>query len=212
MRLPRLYAIVDAEMLASRGIALAGFVKELRDAGVTLVQYRDKLGDEQKILQNAKIITEIFEGREATLMMNDSPYLAMRAGWNAVHVGQTDAAIFEARNALPPGGIVGCSTHTDQQVIAADTAGADYIAIGPVFATSTKKNPDPVVGLEGVRRARVLTARPLVAIGGITLENAASVIEAGADSVAVIGALLHPVLEPRAVVQRFLGSMPAVAP
>jgi thiamine-phosphate pyrophosphorylase len=212
VRLPRLYAIVDAEMLTSRGIALAGFVEELRDAGVTLVQYRDKLGDEQEILRNAKLVTEIFEGREATLVMNDSPALAHRVGWNAVHVGQADAEVRDARHTLPPGGIVGCSTHTDQQVIAADAAGADYVAIGPVFATSTKKNAEPVVGLDGVLRARALTSRPLVAIGGITLENAASVIEAGADSVAVIGALLDPLLEPRVVVQRFFARMPPATP
>jgi thiamine-phosphate pyrophosphorylase len=210
VRLPRLYAIVDAEMLASRGIELAGFVKDLRDAGVTLVQYRDKLGDEQEIVRNAKIITDIFRGREATL--NDSPALTHRVGWNAVHVGQTDAAITEARQILPQGGIVGCSTHTDQQVIAADAAVADYIAIGPVFATSSKKNAEPVVGLQGVRRARALTGRPLVAIGGITFENAASVIEAGADSVAVIGALVQPVLELKVVLQKFLASMPPAAP
>jgi thiamine-phosphate pyrophosphorylase len=212
VRLPRLYAIVDAEMLASRGIELAGFVKDLRDAGVTLVQYRDKLGDEQEIVRNAKIITDIFRGREATLVMNDSPALTHRVGWNAVHVGQTDAAITEARQILPQGGIVGCSTHTDQQVIAADAAVADYIAIGPVFATSSKKNAEPVVGLQGVRRARALTGRPLVAIGGITFENAASVIEAGADSVAVIGALVQPVLELKVVLQKFLASMPPAAP
>jgi thiamine-phosphate pyrophosphorylase len=212
VRLPRLYAIVDAEMLASRGIELAGFVKDLRDAGVTLVQYRDKLGDEQEIVRNAKIITDIFRGREATLVMNDSPALTHRVGWNAVHVGQTDAAITEARQILPQGGIVGCSTHTDQQVIAADAAVADYIAIGPVFATSSKKNAEPVVGLQGVRRARALTGRPLVAIGGITFENAASVIEAGADSVAVIGALVQPVLELKVVLQKFLASMPLAAP
>lgn len=212
MRLPRLYAIVDAEMLASREIALAGFVEDLRDAGVTLLQYRDKLGDEQEILRNANLIAEIFHGREAILVMNDSPALAKHAGWNVVHVGQTDAVVVDARNMLPPGGIVGCSTHADQQVIAADKAGADYIAIGPVFATATKKNADPVVGLEGVRRARALTARPLVAIGGITFENVVSVIEAGADSVAVIGALLDPALGPRAVVQKFFAAMPPVAP
>ena len=211
MRLPRLYAIVDAEMLASRGIALARFVEDLRDAGVTLLQYRDKPGDEQAVLRNAKIITEIFAGREATLVMNDSPALAHRVGWDAVHVGQTDVAVREARELLPPGGIVGCSTHTDEQVIAADAAGPDYIAIGPVFVTSTKKNADPVVGLEGVRRARALTRRPLVGIGGITFENAASVIEAGADSVAVIGSLLQSGLEPQAAVKRFLAAMPPAA-
>ncbi len=91
---------------------------------------------------------------------------------------------------LLPGALVGCSTHNDQQVVAADAAEADYVAIGPVFATGTKANAEPVVGLEGVRRARALTRRPLVAIGGITPANASGAIEAGADSVAVIGALL----------------------
>lgn len=207
MRLPRLYAIVDAEMLASRRIELSGFVEELRDAGVTLLQYRDKLGSEEEILRNAKIITEIFRGSEATLVMNDSPMLAHLAGWNAVHVGQTDAAIAAARTALSQPALVGCSTHAEQQVIAADAAGADYIAIGPVFATSTKLNAEPVVGLEGVRRARALTTRPLVAIGGITLENAASVIDAGADSIAVIGALLQT-SGAGVAAKAFLASMP----
>jgi len=206
--LPRLYAIVDAEMLASRRIELSGFVEELRDAGVTLLQYRDKLGSEEKILRNAEIITEIFRGSDATLVMNDSPALARQAGWNAVHVGQSDAAITAARTALSPPALVGCSTHTEQQVAAADAAGADYIAIGPVFATSTKRNAEPVVGLEGVRRARALTTRPLVAIGGITLENAASVIDAGADSIAVIGALLQT-SGGGVAAKEFLASMPA---
>jgi thiamine-phosphate pyrophosphorylase len=142
--------------------------------------------------------------------MNDSPVLAMLSDWNAVHVGQGDAAIAEARGVLQPGGIIGCSTHTDEQVKAAEEAGADYIAIGPVFATSTKADAEPVVGLEGVRRARMLTRRPLVAIGGITPENAGSVIEAGADSVAVISALLKPGIEPEKLVRRFLKNMPPV--
>jgi thiamine-phosphate pyrophosphorylase len=207
VRFPRLYAIVDAEMLASRRIELSGFVEELRDAGVTLLQYRDKLGSEETILRNAEIITEIFRGSEATLVMNDSPMLAHLAGWNAVHVGQSDAAIAAARTVLSQPALVGCSTHTEQQVIAADAAGADYIAIGPVFATSTKLNAEPVVGLEGVRRARALTTRPLVAIGGITLENAASVIKAGADSIAVIGALLQT-SGAGVAAKAFLASMP----
>lgn len=189
LTLPRLYAIVDAGTLASRGIPLHRFVEELRDAGVTLVQYRDKLGSEEEILRNAEIISRIFAGHEAVLVMNDSPRLAALAGWHAVHVGQEDAAVAEARAFLPRGAIVGCSTHTEEQVRVADAAGADYIAIGPVFSTATKLNAEPVVGLQGVRRARQLTARPLVAIGGISRENASSVLAAGADSVAVIGAL-----------------------
>jgi thiamine-phosphate pyrophosphorylase len=143
--------------------------------------------------------------------MNDDPVLAMLSDWNAVHVGQGDAKIGDARVVLPTEGIIGCSTHNDQQVIAAKVAAADYIAIGPVFATSTKLDAEPVVGLEGVRRARSLTSKPLVAIGGITPENAGAVIEAGADTVAVIGALLRPDAGPREIVRRFFESMPPMA-
>jgi thiamine-phosphate pyrophosphorylase len=204
VKLPRLYAIVDAETIASRGIGLQAFVQELRDGGVTLLQYRDKQGSKGQILENAGVISEIFSATTATLVMNDSPELAAQAGWSAVHVGQGDVAVAEARCVMPAGSLIGCSTHTPEQVIGTDAAGADYIAIGPVFATSSKFNPEPVVGLEGVRQARSLTRRPLVAIGGITLQNAASVIEAGADSVAVIGALLQPGERPSRLVRAFL--------
>jgi thiamine-phosphate pyrophosphorylase len=208
--LPRLYAIVDAETLAARGVSLRWFVQELRDAGVTLLQYRDKTGTQEQILHNAALIQEIFHDTDATLVMNDSPELARLAGWGAVHVGQGDLAISEARAVLPHG-IVGCSTHSARQVIEADAAGADYIAIGPVFATATKRNPDPVVGLEGVRQARALTSKPLVAIGGIDAENADTVIGAGADSVAVIGALLQPGVAVSQMVGIFTRSMPPLA-
>jgi thiamine-phosphate pyrophosphorylase len=211
LKLPRLYAIVDAETLAKQELELSWFVSRLREAGVTLLQYRDKRGTEAEILRNAKIIEEEFRGSPHTLVMNDSPVLAMLSDWNAVHVGQGDAAIREARKILQPGGIVGCSAHSEKQVKAADQAGADYIAIGPVFATSTKANPEPVVGLDGVRKARRQTKRPLVAIGGITTENAADVIAAGADSVAVIGALLSEGADAGDVVRKFIRSMPAAA-
>lgn len=212
LTLPRLYAIIDAELLTVRGLELRWFVEQLRNAGVTLLQYRDKRGTDETILRSAKIIEDVFRGVSHMLVMNDSPVLAMLSDWNVVHVGQGDAAISEARKVLQPGGIVGCSTHNDEQVKAADEAGADYIAIGPVFATSTKSDAEPVVGLEGVRRARKLTKRPLVAIGGITPDNALSVIEAGADSVAVISALLRFGSEPGDVVRKFLRSMPSKEP
>jgi len=208
MRLPRLYAIVDAGMLEARRLALEGFVSELAGAGITLVQYRDKLGTGERVLQNARKVAEAFRGLEATLVMNDSPELAFEAGWRAVHVGQDDARVGAARSVLGPDAMVGASTHNDQQVIEADRLGADYIAIGPIFATSTKADHEPVVGLEGLRRARLLTQRPLVAIGGITAENAGAVIEAGADTVAVIGALLCNDATPAEMVRRFLEAMP----
>ena len=188
--LPRLYAILDAGVLARQKMEIGHVAEQLRDAGVKLLQYRDKTGTPEQILRNAKIIGDVFFGIDCTLVLNDDSALAVLSGWNAVHVGQDDAGVAEARKTLLPGGLVGCSTHNDEQVISADAAEADYVAIGPVFATGTKANAEPVVGLEGVRRARALTRRPLVAIGGITPENASSVIAAGADSVAVIGALL----------------------
>lgn len=189
LMVPRLYAILDAGVLARQMLEIGPTAEQLRDAGVTLLQYRDKTGTREQILRNAKVIGNIFSGVDCTLVLNDDPALAALLGWNAVHVGQGDASVGEARKALLAGGLVGCSTHSDDQVVAADAVGADYLAIGPVFATGTKENAEPVVGLEGVRRARALTRRPLVAIGGITSENAGSIIDAGADSVAVIGAL-----------------------
>jgi len=127
--------------------------------------------------------------------MNDRADLSLAAGFDGVHVGQDDLAPEAVRKIIGNSNSeerwLGVSTHTPDQLAEADKTSADYLAIGPVFATSSKENPDPVVGLEGVRRARQLTRKPLVAIGGITRANAASVIAAGADSVAVISDLLE---------------------
>jgi thiamine-phosphate pyrophosphorylase len=220
--LPRLYCIIDRETLDARAMSVGVFARELRDAGVRLVQYRDKVGGPQEVLRVAAEISAVFEGVEATLMMNDRADLATSAGWSGVHVGQGDLLPEDARRVIGAGDraaaekirgslhsavaksatapvemtdfwgtkvFVGVSTHTEEQVGAADAGVADYVAVGPVFGTSTKLDAEPVVGLEGVRRARALTRKPLVAIGGITLENARSVVDAGADSVAVIGGL-----------------------
>jgi thiamine-phosphate pyrophosphorylase len=221
--IPRLYAIVDAETLARKSISVRAFARELREAGVRLLQYRDKTGGPQKVLRGAEEVAAAFAGVDAVLVMNDRADLAALMGWG-VHVGQGDLPLDAARAVLlshPRAEdarewgtqIVGISTHDAEQVRAADAAlasceptshtsagsgrdvghpgllVADYVAVGPVFGTSTKLDAEPVVGLEGVRRARALTAKPLVAIGGITLENCVSVVEAGADSVAVIGGM-----------------------
>ena len=126
------------------------------------------------------------------LILNDWPELAVEAGFDGVHVGQTDVSPAEARAIVGPGKIVGVSTHNEAQLRAADRQPVDYIAVGPVYATATKENPDPVVGLEGVRLARGLTRKPLVGIGGISAENAAAVRQAGADSLAVISGIFAP--------------------
>jgi thiamine-phosphate pyrophosphorylase len=185
----RLYAIADAEVLAVRGVALADFAGDLRAAGVGLVQYRDKTGSPQEVLRAAAILREAMAGSACRLIMNDRADLAVLANFDGVHVGQGDLSPADARRVVGPNRIVGVSTHTPEQVRAADLTSADYVAIGPVFATGTKPDASPVVGLEGVRRARALTSKPLVAIGGITRDNARSVIDAGADSIALISAL-----------------------
>jgi thiamine-phosphate pyrophosphorylase len=203
----RLYAIADAEVLAVRGVALADFAGDLRAAGVGLVQYRDKNGSPQEILRAASILREAMAGSGCKLILNDRADIAVLANFDGVHVGQGDLSPADARRVVGPDRIVGVSTHTDEQVRIADQSCADYIAIGPVFATGTKLNSDPVVGLDGVRRARALTTKPLVAIGGITRSNARSVIDAGADSVAVISSLFAANQSPEQVARDFLARL-----
>lgn len=190
MAFPRLYPILDAESLQVRGIPLEEFAEAMREAGVELLQYRDKLGGPQEILRKAASIRQTLAGSGCRLILNDRADLAVLAHYDGVHVGQEDLAPADARRVMGPERWVGVSTHTEEQVEAADRTDANYIAIGPVFATTTKADAEPVIGLEGVRRARALTTKPLVAIGGIQLGNARSVIDAGADSVAVISALV----------------------
>ena len=187
---PRLYPIVDAGLLGLRGVGAEDFARALLEAGVTLLQYRDKTGEPQQVLQNAAMIREVFAGTEGGLIMNDRADLAVLAEWDGVHVGQGDLSPEDARRVVGAERWIGVSTHTDEQVRLAELSCADYVAVGPVFATGTKVDAEPIIGLEGVRRARELTAKPLVAIGGITRANARSVMDAGADSVAVISALL----------------------
>ena len=186
----RFYPILDAGLLAARGLTLRGFAEELKAAGIELLQYRDKTGAPQAILRAAAVIREVFAGTDCRLILNDRADLAVLADWDGVHVGQGDLSPDDARRVVGGARWVGVSTHADEQVRVAELSSADYVAVGPVFATGTKADAEPVIGLEGVRRARALSTKPLVAIGGITRENARSVIDAGADSVAVISALV----------------------
>lgn len=185
-----LYAIADMGTLAARGISLRGYAEELRAAGVMLVQYRDKAADDEIALYRAEELGKVFEGSGATLIANDRLDTMLLAGWDGVHIGQQDMSVEDARVVVGDGRIIGVSTHTMEQVWEAEQGVADYVAIGPVFGTGTKRDAAPVVGLDAVKRARELTSKPLVAIGGITRANARSVIEAGADAVAIISGLL----------------------
>ncbi len=202
---PRLYPIVDKTTLDAKGIRVGCFAREMARAGVGVLQYRDKLGSPQEVLRGAAVIADAFARSGCLLILNDRPDLALLAGWHGVHVGHKDMSACAARKVLGEAAQwVGVSTHCEEQVMSADAGCADYVAVGPVFATSTKRDAEPVVGLEGVRRARALTGKPIVAIGGITLENARSVIEAGADSVAVIGGMFVKGRRPGQVAEDFL--------
>jgi thiamine-phosphate pyrophosphorylase len=190
----RLYPILDRSCFPDLAALLAA-AQALAQAGCLIIQYRNKSGNARQMLEQARELKGRV-GDRVKLIMNDRADLCLAAGYDGVHVGQDDLSPESARliigaDSHGDGRWLGVSTHNPEQLAEADKTSADYLAIGPVFATSSKANPDPVLGLEGVRRARELTRKPLVAIGGITRANGRSVIEAGADAVAVISDLIR---------------------
>jgi len=197
--LPRLYAILDTAGFPNSE-ALFSAAEELAASGVTLLQYRNKSGNAREMLEQARELRRRVDA-SVKLIMNDRSDLCLAAGFDGVHVGQDDLSPEGARKVIGELLWLGVSTHNPGQINEADKTSANYVAIGPVFATASKANPDPVVGLEGVRKVRGLTRKPLVAIGGINRANCRSVIEAGADSVAVISDLMR---EPRKSAEDFL--------
>jgi thiamine-phosphate pyrophosphorylase len=212
LKLPRLYPIVDLSCIqtfsssknpndtASHLSILCEFAAELAAGGATLFQLRGKQATARQLLSRARELKRLV-GENVKLIMNDRADLCLAAGFDGLHLGQDDLSPEGARKVLGAGYWIGVSTHNLEQLAQADAGPADYLAIGPIFATATKQNPDPVVGLAGLLEARRLTAKPLVAIGGITRQNCKSVIDAGADSVAVISDLVN---QPRRSVEDFL--------
>jgi thiamine-phosphate pyrophosphorylase len=198
IHLPRLYAILDTACFPDSP-ALFSTAEELVAGGVTLLQYRNKSATAREMLEQARELKRRL-GERVKLIINDRADLCLAADFDGVHVGQEDLSPEGARKVVGTTLWLGVSTHNPGQIMEADKTSADYIAIGPVFSTASKVNPDPVVGLEGVRRARALTRKPLVAIGGINRANCRSAIEAGADSVAVISDLMR---EPRKSAEDF---------
>jgi thiamine-phosphate pyrophosphorylase len=190
LRLPRLYPILDAGLLLRAGLSIESFARELRKAGIRFLQYRDKEATDEVVLERAALLRTIFPVSDSCLILNDRVSLVSTARYDGIHVGQEDRSPAQTRATLGPEVLIGVSTHSEEQLRMANHGPADYVAVGPVFATASKLDPDPVVGVEGVRAARAMTTKPLVAIGGITRSNCAAVIEAGADSVAVISDLI----------------------
>jgi thiamine-phosphate pyrophosphorylase len=198
--LPRLYPILDSSCF-SDSAALIIAAEELVAAGCVLLQYRNKSSSARQMLGDARELRARLPSH-VKLIMNDRADLCIAAQYDGLHVGQDDLMVESARGIVGPARWLGVSTHNPEQLSDADKTSADYVAIGPIFATSSKANPDPAVGLAGVRRARELTCKPMVAIGGITRANARSVIDAGADAVAVISDLL---LDPGKSAEEFFG-------
>jgi thiamine-phosphate pyrophosphorylase len=186
--LPRLYVILDAALLK---IPAKECAKSLVDAGVRLIQYRNKRVSGRELFETSRELAEYLNPLGVQFIVNDRADVAALAGARGVHVGQDDLGVEQARKVIGDGIWVGVSTHNAGQFRAALETSADYIAVGPVFATDSKENPDPVVGVGFVRETRAMTDKSIVAIGGITLERAAELIEAGVDSVAIISDILR---------------------
>jgi thiamine-phosphate pyrophosphorylase len=186
---PPLYAIIDAALL--KKTSELSFVEMMAESGVELLQYRNKRASSRELFEASQSISATLSRLAKTgsykprFIVNDRADIAVLANAQGVHVGQQDLNVEEARAIVGPDILVGVSTHSLEQLDAADKTSADYIAFGPIFPTNSKENPDPVVGLHLLREARQHTQKPIVAIGGITLERAVEVFRAGADSLAV---------------------------
>ena len=189
MRLPRVYPILDTESLDRRSIALETAAAAFLEGGAGILQIRHKRHWSRAFFAAAQTVARLCREAGAPLIVNDRADFAMllEAG---LHVGQDDLAPRDARRLMGPDSAIGYSSHNVTQLCAAGGEPVDYVALGPIFYTASKLNPDPVTGLEEIRRCRALLEKPLVAIGGITQENAPEVWKAGADSVAVIAGLL----------------------
>lgn len=184
---PPLYAIIDADVGKTSELS---FAQMMAESGVEILQYRSKHATSRQLFEICAVLSREWPGLrggspQARFIVNDRADIAALVGAGGVHVGQTDLGVEQARAIAGAQSWVGVSTHTLEQVAAADRTSADYIAFGPIFPTTTKERPDPVVGLDLLAQVRRRTRKPLVAIGGITLDRAADVYRAGADSLAV---------------------------
>jgi len=189
MRLPRVYPILDTQSLEARACDPETAARAWLDGGAQILQFRHKRQWTRPVFDQAERIAGACRERGAMFVINDRADMAklLKAG---LHVGQDDLAPADARSLLGADALLGYSTHNPQQLDAAVAEPVSYVAFGPVFRTDSKENPDPVVGLDALRACRARCQCPLVAIGGVTRQNASAVYAAGADSVAVIGDLM----------------------
>ncbi len=207
LALPPLYVILDAALLPSDPIELT---KRMLDAGARLFQYRNKTSSSRELLLASQALCLTVRQHGGAFLVNDRADISHLAAANGVHLGQDDLSVSAVRKIAGNECLIGLSTHTVQQFEAAVESEADYIAVGPIFPTSGKQNPDPVIGVDFIRAVRKSTSKPIVAIGGISLERAREVIDAGADSIAVISDILKA-KNPADRVRKYLQLIPAAA-
>ena len=189
MKLPRVYPILDTETLVNRGVGIELAAAAFLEGGAGILQFRHKSHWSREVFAISQGVARLCREAGALLIVNDRADIALllEAG---LHVGQDDLLPRDARKLLGPDATIGYSSHNVPQLCAAGGEPVDYVALGPIFTTGSKQNPDPVVGVAEVVRCRPLLDKPLVAIGGITTENAAAVLRSGADSLAIISGLL----------------------
>jgi thiamine-phosphate pyrophosphorylase len=201
MILPSLYPILDTELLEKRGVPAEVAAAAFLEGGARILQFRHKGHWPRETFDAAGSVARLCRQAGAQLIVNDRADFALllHAG---LHLGQDDLAPRDARKLLGANTIIGYSTHNPAQFRSAGDEPVDYVALGPIFPTSSKRNPDPVVGLEELRRCRSLSDKPIVAIGGITLENATDVLHAGADSLAILSGMLPEFPTPRSLRER----------
>ena len=203
---PKIYPITDPRLAK---LSHAEQVERLIKGGARFIQLREKRASPKEFYDDAQAALEIARKHCAKIIINDRIDIALALKADGVHLGQDDLPPEQARKILGAKAIIGYSTHSIKQAIEAVKLPIDYLAIGPVFATATKENPDALVGIEGVRNVRTAIGDfPLVAIGGITAENFREVFNAGANSVAIIKSILFPTAEISENFQSFLTSLP----
>ena len=206
MPLPKIYPITDTKL---SGISHLEQVKALLAGGARFIQVRDKYLSSRELFDAIVECQALAREHDATVIVNDRVDIAMALGADGVHLGQDDLKPVEARNLLTPGTIIGFSTHSVEQARDAIKLPVDYIASGPIFPTRSKPDHEPVIGLEGLEKVRKAVGNfPLIAIGGITLENCRDVLSAGADSVAIISAL---VTEPAMIIRKMQKALEIVS-
>ncbi len=199
LELPAFYPVLDTQLLSLRGLNVIQAAETILEAGARILQFRHKTFFSRDAFETASQVSALCREAGSLFVINDRADMAMLLD-AALHLGQDDLAPSDARRIMPPAAIIGLSTHNQAQLMVADREPVDYLAIGPIFQTGSKLNPDPVVGLARLRELRAVTRKPLVAIGGITRETALSVFKAGADSVAIIGDL-YPQLSTKAALR-----------